>query len=134
MEADRARKSVGAETTFERDLKRWEEVVPALESVFAKVWAACSRGDYAGRTLTMKVKYADFQLMTRSRSCAAPIGSQMELEQIGLELLRPHFPPPLGVRLLGVIISNLQTAERRRRAQLALVLEPAILARASNAV
>ena len=81
----------------------------------------------------MKVKYADFQLMTRSRSCAAPIGSQMELEQIGLELLRPHFPPPFGVRLLGVTISNLETAEPRRRAQLALVLEPAILARASNA-
>jgi DNA polymerase-4 len=133
VEADRVRKSVGAETTFERDLRRWEEVVPALEPVFAKVWAACRRGGYAGRTLTMKVKYADFQLKTRSRSCAAPIGSQMELEQIGLELLRPHFPPPLGVRLLGVTISNLETAEPRRRAQLALVLEPAILARASNA-
>jgi len=133
VEADRVRKSVGAETTFERDLKRWEEVVRALEPVFAKVWAACSRGGYSGRTLTVKVKYANFQLMTRSRSCATPIGSQMELEQIGLELLRPHFPPPLGVRLLGVTISNLETAEPRSRAQLTLVLEPAILARASSA-
>src|SRR5260370_29119372 len=78
VEADRVRKSVGAETTFERDLKRWEEVVPALEPVFAKVWAACSRGGYAGRTVTVKVKYANFQQMTRSRAPAEPIGSEIE--------------------------------------------------------
>jgi hypothetical protein len=38
------RKSVGAETTFERNLLRWEEVAPALEPVFGPVWAACTRG------------------------------------------------------------------------------------------
>ena len=127
VEADRVRKSVGAETTFERDLKHWEEVAPALEPVFAKVWAACSRGGHSGRTVTVKIKYADFRQITRSRSCVEPIGSQKALEDIGLELLRTHFPPPLGVRLLGVTISNLETAEPRTRAQLALVLEPAVL-------
>ena len=127
VEADRMRKSVGAETTFERDLKFWEEVVPALEPVFAKIWATCSRGGYSGRTVTVKIKYADFRQITRSRSCVERIGSQMELEEIGLELLRSHFPPPLGVRLLGVTISNLETPERRSRAQLALVLEPPVL-------
>jgi DNA polymerase-4 len=60
VEADRVRRSVGAETTFDCDLRRGEEVVPALASVFAKVWAACSRGGYAGRTVTVKVKYANF--------------------------------------------------------------------------
>ena len=127
VEADRVRKSVGAETTFERDLKHWEEVAPALEPVFAKVWAACSRGGHSGRTVTVKIKYADFRQITRSRSCVEPIDSQKALEDIGLELLRTHFPPPLGVRLLGVTISKLETAEPRTRAQLALVLEPAVL-------
>ncbi len=126
VEADRVRKSVGAETTFERDLTRWEEVVPALEPLFAKVWAACSRGGYSGRTVTVKIKYADFRQVTRSRSCVDPIRAQTELEEIGLELLRPHFPPLLGVRLLGVTISNLETAEPGSRAQLALVLGPAV--------
>jgi len=127
VEADRVRKSIGAETTFERDLKHWEEVAPALEPVFAKVWAACSRGRHSGRTVTVKIKYADFRLITRSRSCVEPISSQKALEEIGLELLRTHFPPPLGVRLLGVTISNLETAEPRSRAQLAFVLEPTVL-------
>ncbi len=127
VEANRVRKSVGAETTFARDLKRWEEVVLALEPVFATVWAACSGGGHRGRTVTVKVKYADFQQITRSRSCVAPIGSRVDLEHIGLELLRPHFPSPLGVRLLGVTMSNLEATEPRSRAQLALVLDPAVL-------
>jgi DNA polymerase-4 len=127
VEADRVRKSVGAETTFERDLTRWEEVLSALEPVFAKVWDACSRGDYSGRTVTVKIKYADFHQITRSRSCVEPIRSQTELEGIAIELLRPHFPPPLGVRLLGVTISNLGPAEPRSRGQLALPLKSTVL-------
>ncbi len=46
MRADRVRKSVGAETTFERDLLGWDEVAPALAPVFAKVWDACIRLAY----------------------------------------------------------------------------------------
>jgi DNA polymerase-4 len=122
VEPDRVRKSVGAETTFERDLLHWEEVGPALRPVFAKVWAACDHGGHAARTVTVKVKYADFRLLTRSRSCIDPIGAQAELEQIGIDLLRPLFPPPLGVRLLGVSLSNLGTAEAGGGTQLALRL------------
>ena len=49
VEADRIRKSVGAETTFERDLTAWEEVAPALDGVFKKVWMACTRGGARGK-------------------------------------------------------------------------------------
>jgi DNA polymerase-4 len=125
VEPDRIRKSLGAETTFERDLQRWDEVVPTLRPVFAKVWTACSRGGYSGRTVTVKIKYANFQQITRSRSSVDPICSQAELEDIAFDLLRPHFPPLLGVRLLGVTISNLTTAEMESRPQLALMLQPA---------
>ena len=121
VQPDRIRKSLGAETTFERDITRWDDVVPIVQSLAAKVWAACG-GGYSGRTVTVKIKYADFRLITRSRSCIAPIGSGSELETISLDLLRPHFPSPLGVRLLGVTIANPDTAEPKARAQLALVL------------
>ena len=124
VEGDRVRKSIGAETTFERDIERWEEVVPVVESLAAKVWAACDRGGHSGRTVTVKIKYADFHQITRSQSSVVPIGSQRDPENIGLELLKAHFPPPLGVRLLGVTISNLETEEPKNLAQLALVLEP----------
>jgi len=121
VEADRIRKSVGAETTFARDLLRWDEVAPALALVIAQVWQACTRGGHMGRTVTVKVKYADFQQVTRSRSGAAP-ATQAALEQTSLDLLRPLFPPRLGVRLLGVTQSNLDAGPDRDAGQLALAL------------
>ncbi len=124
VDADRIRKSVGAENTFERDLLRWEEVPPVLDPVFAKVWGACERGGHAGRTVTVKVKYADFQQITRSRSGAEPVDSRATLERIGLDLLRPLFPPPRGVRLLGVTLSNLVEDGGAAPAQLSLGILP----------
>jgi DNA polymerase-4 len=123
VEPDRVRKSVGAETTFQQDLVRWEQVGPALDTVFAKVWAACARGGHAGRTVTVKIKHADFRQITRSRSCIEPIGSEAELQRISLDLLRPCFPPPLGVRLLGVTLSNLDVQADRNQLQMALLLD-----------
>ena len=122
VEADRLRKSVGAETTFGRDLTKWEEVAPALDAVFTKVWTACTRGGHAGRTVTVKVKYSDFQQITRRRSFAEPIASLYDLQQVSLDLMRPCFPPPRSVRLLGVTLSSLTEAEGRHRTQLALGL------------
>lgn len=119
---DRQPKSLGAETTFERDLWNWDEVVPAMAPLVSKVWAACGRSGHVARTVTVKVKYADFHLLTRSRSCIDPIPSEAELARIGLELLRPHFPPRLGVRLLGVTVSNLDTDAQASSTQLALAL------------
>jgi len=90
--------------------------------VFAQVWLACTRGGHMGRTVTVKVKYADFQQVTRSRSGAAPVATQAALEQVGMDLLRPLFPTRRGVRLLGVTLSNLDAGPGRDSAQLALAL------------
>jgi DNA polymerase-4 len=120
--ADRQRKSLGAETTFARDLLVWDEVAPVLAPVFAKVWAAYSEAGLVGRTVTVKVKYADFQQITRSRSCADAIMSQSVMEQFSYDLLRPLFPPKRGIRLLGVTLSNLDDATEPTRRQLALAL------------
>lgn len=110
VEPDRIRKSVGAETTFERDLVAWDDAAAAIRPLAAKVWAACERGSHAGRTVTVKVKYADFRLITRARSGTAPVVDAAELERTALDILRPLFPPPRGVRLLGVTVSGLDTA------------------------
>jgi DNA polymerase IV len=118
VEPDRIRKSVGAETTFARDLTTWSQVPPIIELLCSKVWAACLKDGHAGRTVTVKVKHADFQQLTRSRSTSDPIASQIELTHISLELLRPCFPPRRGVRLLGVTLSSLDAEQT----QLALPL------------
>jgi DNA polymerase IV len=106
VEAERVRKSLGAETTFGRDLLRWDEVTPAMAPLFGKLWAACEADGLRGRTVTVKLKYADFRQITRSRSVAEPVAGRDALEHLGLDLLRPHFPPPRGVRLLGVALSG----------------------------
>jgi DNA polymerase IV len=122
VEADGLRKSLGAETTFERDLMTWEEVAPALEPVFAKLWAAYRRHSLTARTVTVKIKYANFRLITRSRSCPEAITSRASIEQLSFDLLHPLFPPPRGVRLLGVTLSNFDAVEVGENRQPALAL------------
>jgi DNA polymerase IV len=126
VEADRVRKSLGAETTFAQDLTHWDQVAAVVGPLCAKVWAACVKGGHAGRTVVVKVKYADFQQITRSRSCFEPIGSCVELERISLGLLRPCFPPQRGVRLLGVTVSGFDGRVQRTPPQLALPLGPMV--------
>ena len=120
--ADRLRKSLGVETTFARDLLLWEEVAPALEPVFAKLWAAYSRHGLTGRTVTVKIKYANFQQITRTRSCSEAITSRAIIEQLALDLFQPHFPPSRGVRLLGVTLSNFDATIVAENRQIPLIL------------
>ena len=87
MRANRERKSVGAENTFARDLTGFEEMRTELRALLDKVWGWCERTGVHGRTVTLKVKYADFQAITRSRSLPQAVGSRAELERVGLELL-----------------------------------------------
>ncbi|HEU5118997.1 MAG TPA: DNA polymerase IV, partial [Isosphaeraceae bacterium] len=105
--ADRVRKSVGAETTFGADLFTVEEARAALEPLIAKVWSYCESSTVRGRTATLKVKYADFLQITRSRSLEGPIESRAALEELVDQLLEPLFPVEKGVRLLGVTLSSL---------------------------
>ncbi len=110
VRANRIRKSIGAENTFFQDVFTLPQARDALAPIVEKVWAACVKTGVRGRTATLKVKYADFRLITRSRTLEAPVASREELERIALELMAPIFPAPGGVRLLGVSLSSLEPA------------------------
>lgn len=103
---DRARKSVGAERTFDRDLID-AELVAALGPVVDAAWLRIERSGDVGRTLTLKVKFADFRIITRSTTRAAPIATRDEVAAAGEALLRALLPVPTGVRLLGLTLSGL---------------------------
>jgi DNA polymerase-4 len=107
--ADRIRKSIGAETTFNADLFTFDEARVALEPLIAKVWAYFGESTIRGRTVTLKVKYADFQQVTRSRTGQAPLATQAAIEAIAHELLESLFHVSRGIRLLGVTLSTLGT-------------------------
>jgi DNA polymerase IV len=105
---DRIRKSIGAENTFFEDIFSFDAARDALAPIVEKVWAAGEKHGLRGRAVTLKVKYADFRLVTRSRTLAAPILSREELTETALDLLAPVFPSVDGVRLLGVSLSALE--------------------------
>ena len=105
---DRERKSVGSESTYFDDLETTEAVERAILEQLDDVWKYVERNDIAGRTLTIKIRYRDFEQHTRSRSTVAPIQSKEEAAQIVLALVRGAFPLAKPVRLLGVTLSNLE--------------------------
>jgi DNA polymerase-4 len=110
--ADRIRKSIGAETTFNADLFTLDEARAALRPLIAKVWAYCEESTIRGRTVTLKAKYADFQQVTRSRTGLTPFATQAAIEAIVYELLESLFPVSKGIRLLGVTLSSLGDGTR----------------------
>ena len=73
------------------------------------VWAWCEKTGSRGRTVTVKVKWADFQQSTRSRSLSEPVASRQALHEVSRVLVRSLYPPSRGVRLVGVSLSNLET-------------------------
>jgi DNA polymerase-4 len=107
VRADRVRKSVGAENTFAVDLFTYEAARAALHEIIDKVWDYCEGSGTRGRTVTLKVKFANFRIITRSRTGATQVASRDELEDLGNALLEPVFPVKRGIRLLGVSLSTL---------------------------
>ena len=122
VRADRVRKSVGAENTFAADLTDIGAARAALAPLIEKVWRYCEESGKRARTVTLKVKYADFQQITRSRTIEAGVTSQAEMERFTHILLAPVFPVRLGIRLLGVSLSSLDREETEDKQQLRLSL------------
>jgi len=122
VRADRVRKSVGAENTFASDLYTYEAAKDQLREIVDKVWGYCERSGICGRTVTLKVKFANFQQITRSRTGQAPVGTRDELEQLSNALLESLFPVAKGIRLLGISLSSLAAEETEGQRQVGLSL------------
>jgi DNA polymerase-4 len=102
VRANRVRKSVGAENTFSSDLTEFDAMVAELRPLIDKVWRHCEGTGNRGRTITLKVKFSDFEIITRSRSVPTAVSSHSDLERLSVGLLRNEMPLPKPVRLLGV--------------------------------
>jgi len=108
VRADRERKSSGSETTFAEDLTDAAAIERKVLGQADEVWAWCQKANAFGRTVTVKIKFADFQQATRSRSLTTPVSSQSVLREISLGLVRSVLPTKKAVRLVGVSVSNFE--------------------------
>jgi len=106
VEPDRATKSIGHEETYAHDLYELEELRREAVRMADSVATRLRELGQAGRTVTLKVKFADFQAITRSRTLAEPVDTGVAVAAIASELVDQVDPTP-GVRLLGVSASNL---------------------------
>jgi DNA polymerase-4 len=122
VRADRTRKSVGAESTFSLDLADYEALAAELQPLIEKVWRHCETTGTRGRTATLKVKFSDFELITRSRSVPV-IGTSSDLSSLALGLLQQLMPPKKSIRLLGISVSGFTDFEPEDVGQLPLTLD-----------
>lgn len=105
------RKSVSVEDTFLEDLVTEEALVQEINRIADNLWNRIDKAQAYGRTVVLKVKFADFRIITRSRSFTAPVRSLEQLMETGRGLLRAQLPLRIGARLLGLGVHNLEGEE-----------------------
>jgi DNA polymerase IV len=108
VRAHRARKSVSAERTFSHDLSSGAALRRALADIVEVAWERIERSGSRGRTVTLKLRLADFHTMTRARSTAAAVAGRADFAALGQALLDSALPLPQPVRLIGLGLSSLE--------------------------
>ncbi len=106
VEAFRETQSVGAEDTFQEDLFDEEELTREIDRISVIVADRLSKHNLKGRTVTLKIKYSNFKIITRSRSVANAIDDASSISSIAKELMIATLPSPRGIRLLGLSVSK----------------------------
>ncbi|MET1258670.1 DNA polymerase IV [Flagellimonas sp. DF-77] len=105
-------KSVGAERTFSENLSSEVFMLGKLENIAQELERRLLKSKIAGKTLTLKIKYSDFTLQTRSKTLPYYIANGDLILEIAKELL---YQAPLqnSVRLLGISLANLNTEDKK---------------------
>jgi DNA polymerase-4 len=109
VDPERDTKSVSAETTFDRDIAEWRPLEQYLWSLSEKVSGRLKAQGFAGSTVTLKLKTADFKLRTRARSLGAPTQLAARIFEAGRDLLR-HEVGTTRYRLIGIGVSQIVEA------------------------
>ncbi len=105
VESQRIRKSISSETTFDRDIDSLDELAVELDAVARDTFDYLQKKKFKGRTVTLKIKYADFKIITRSRTFADTVEDYESFYKAGFELLKLVDLSP-KVRLIGLGVKN----------------------------
>ncbi|MGO4913545.1 DNA polymerase IV [Leeuwenhoekiella sp. W20_SRS_FM14] len=114
VKPDRIRKSLGAERTFSENISSEIFMIERLENIADEIERRLKKSDVAGKTVTLKIKYSDFTLKTRSKTLPYFIRSKEVILETARELL---FQEKMenSVRLLGITLANLNTEDRDQK-------------------
>ena len=111
VKAHRIRKSIGKERTFSEDKDDLGWINNFLEELAEKVSASMKKKQAAGKTVTLKVRYDDFETLTRSTSFNHYINDAKDIAETAKSLLELTDVGERKVRLLGITLSNLNLNE-----------------------
>jgi DNA polymerase-4 len=115
----RERKSVGIENTFQEDITTKDEMLTQLEILEKGLWERIKKHGVFGKTITLKVKYNDFDQITRSQTFSEPTVNPGQLRAVVRDLLNlASLEKP--VRLLGISVSNFPPKENSGPLQLTI--------------
>ncbi len=106
LQPHRERKSVGAETTFEKDTDDGEELRSYLSDVRSDMMRRLHRAGFKGKTVTLKLKFDDFRQITRSRTIAGYADDELVVTEVSEALLSEVDLDGHKVRLIGLAVSN----------------------------
>jgi len=118
VQPERDTKSVSAETTFNVDIKDFEQLLPILWELSEKVHRRLKAQALAGSTVTLKLKSADFRTITRSRTGAAATQLAKRIFEPAKAMLEPEADGRRAFRLIGVGMSGLVAADEADRGDL----------------
>ncbi len=115
---NRIRKSIGAERTFSDDLTSIEDLEIQLQKIHEVLMKRIAKSGKKGKTVTVKIKYFDFEQKSRSRSFTEYTADEEKIWQVSKELLHQSDLPAKNIRLLGITLSNLEEKTTRSKGQL----------------
>lgn len=115
---NRIRKSFGREITFDQDIETAEELNLKLNDIAEELFGKIEQRIIRGRTLTLKIKYHDFEQITRSKTELHPIIEKEEFFGIAHELITQEEILIKPIRLLGLSVSNFIDNEHKEYIQL----------------
>lgn len=113
VKPNRIRKSLAAERTFSENITSEVFMMERLDHIAEEVEKRLSKSKVAGKTITLKIKYSDFTLQTRSRTLDYYVRSKDVILETAKELLYQE-KMKNSVRLLGISLSNLNTEDKKK--------------------
>ena len=128
VEPHRETKSLAAEDTFPADLTDINAMYAELEKIATTVCSRLEKYQLKGRTITLKIKYSDFKIITRNQSFPEPVGEIDIILGAAKQLLAGTDPEDKKIRLLGISVSNfgvvVKNDKRGKSGQLELFPHP----------